>query len=130
MFVPEPPVLVGFRLINDGHVAVFLKLLEMDANQTPQLLFGGCRLAYRIPKPLENLAGLVLVELNQDVVLVLEIEVDGPVCHPSLFSDLRNRRLKKPLFGKYGNGRIQDTLVFVHIFLFGADGEPPGNGSL
>jgi hypothetical protein len=113
----EPTVLVGFGLIDDGHVAVFLKLLQMDANQAPQLLFGGCRLTDRIPEPFENLAGLVLVELNQNIVFVLEVEINGSIRHTGLFGNLGNCRLKKPLFGKYADAASR-IRWYLSIFFF------------
>jgi hypothetical protein len=87
-------------------------------------------LIHGIPKPFENLAGLVLIKLNQNIILVLEIKIDGSVRHTGLFGNLGNRRLEKSLFGEYGDGRVEDTLVFVPIFLFRTDGAPPDNDIL
>lgn len=125
MLIPEPAVLMGFGLVNDGHIAILLKLLEMDPNQTPQLFLGCFGLTDRIPESFKDLACLVLVELNQNIVLVLEIEIDGSVRHTSLFGNLGDCRLKKPLLGKHFDGGFEDALVFLRIFLFGGDGEPP-----
>jgi hypothetical protein len=130
LFMTESAVLMGLGLINDGHVAVFLELLKMDADQAPQLFFRCFRLIHRIPESFKNLAGLILVKLDQNVVLVLEIEIDGPVRHTGLFGNLGNCRLKKPLLGEYGDGRVEDTPVLVPVFLFRADGAPPDNDGL
>jgi hypothetical protein len=102
----------------------------MNANKTPQFFLCGCRLVDGIPEPLENLACLELVKLNQDIILVFEIKVDGSVRHAGFFGNLGNRRLKKTLFGEYLDGSTQDALVFIHIFYFRTDSEPPGGNFL
>jgi hypothetical protein len=51
---------MGLGLIHNGHVAVFLELLEMNVNQAPQFLYRRFRLSHRIPEPFENLARFVL----------------------------------------------------------------------
>ena len=129
-FGPQGSVLVGFGLVYDGHIPVFLKLLQVNPNQTSQFFFRGCRLADGLPETLEDLTGFVFVELNKDVVLVFEIKVDGAIGYARLFGNLGNRRLKKPLLGKYHYGGIENALIFGHIFLFRDDGKPPGNSCL
>jgi hypothetical protein len=99
----------------------------MHPNQASQFFFGGCRFADGLPKTLEDLTGFVLVKLNQDIVLVFEVEVNGAIRYARLLGNLGNRRLKKTLLGKYRNGGIENTLVFGPIFLFRDDGEPPEN---
>jgi hypothetical protein len=99
----------------------------MHADQTAQFLFGGRGPTDRISEPFENLARFVLVELDQNVVLVLEIEIDGSVSHPGRFGDLSDRRLKKPLIGEHLDGGFKNALVLVTVLGFRSDGGPPGD---
>jgi hypothetical protein len=99
----------------------------MHADQTAQFLFGGCGPTDRISEPFENLARFVMVELDQNVVLVLEVEIDGPVSHLGRFGDLSDRRLKKTLIGEHLDGGFKNALVFVTVLGFRSDDKPPGN---
>jgi hypothetical protein len=54
--------------------------------------------------------------VDQDIIFILEIQVDGSVGNPRLFGNLGNCRLEKALLGKDLNCRFQNTIVFIVIF--------------
>jgi hypothetical protein len=72
-------------------------------------------LAWSTAWRLKHQFGFVGVKMDEDVVLVFEIEINGAVGHPRLPRDLGNRRLVKPLFGKYLDGGGQYFLVLIRI---------------
>jgi hypothetical protein len=121
---------MGFGLVDDGHVAVILEFLQVNTYQPPQLLLGILRLHDRIPEPFEYVPRLVFVELDQDVVLVFEIEIDGSIRHAGFLGDLGDRRLVEPLVGKYPDRGLKDLVVLGPILLLSGNGVPPDADSL
>jgi hypothetical protein len=115
---------VGFGLIDDGHVSVVLKLAQMQTDQCSQLLDGIAAPADFFPEALENLLGFVAEKLDQDVVFVFKVQVDGPVGHAGLLGNFGNGRLGVSVAGKYLDGGIENKMVFV-VFVIRADRPPP-----
>lgn len=114
-------VLMGFRLIHDGHVPVALKFIQMPADQVAKLVHGIFGLADFFPEQVENLFGLVGKKLHQDVVLIFEIQINRPVRYTGFPCDLGNRGLKKSLICKHLDGSFKDAMIFVTVFIPGTD---------
>ena len=112
-------------LVQDGHVPVLLEFRQVAANQVAELVHGVVALVDRLPEAVKNLFGLVIEKLNQNIVLVFEIEIDGAVGDTGFPGYLGNGGLKKSLLGKYLDGRFQDTLIFVVGLSLFVDGAPP-----
>jgi hypothetical protein len=53
----------------------------------------------------------------EDFVLALEVEIDGAIGDVSPVGNIGDARTEEPFFGKDGNRRIQDALVFVVTFI-------------
>jgi len=58
---------------------------------------------------------LFLEQGDQDVVLVFEVNIDGPVRHPGLAGDIRYLGLEKTLFREDPGGRLDDPVIFLGI---------------
>ena len=71
-------------------------------------------------EPFKNLFGFVLKKIDQDVVFIFEIQVDGTISHAGFPGDLGNSWLIKPLSRKHLHRRFQDKMIFV-IFIFFID---------
>jgi hypothetical protein len=111
-----------FGLIDDGHVPVPLEFFEVDANQIAQFVKSGIGAIDLLTEALEYLLGLIAEKLDQDVVLVFEIEVDGSVGDTGFTGDLGNGRLEVTLPCEYLYGRFQNAVVLV-IFFSISDGQ-------
>jgi hypothetical protein len=55
-------------------------------------------------------------KLNQNIVFVFKIQVDGAVSHSGFFCDLRNGRLMKPLSRKNPNCSFKYLMIFIILF--------------
>ena len=93
--------------------------------QAFQFFFCSCRLADRIPETFENLPCFVFVKLNQDVIFVLEIEIDGAIRHTGFFGNLGNGGLKETVLGEYLDCRFEYAMVFIVFPAFFIDVAPP-----
>jgi hypothetical protein len=96
----------------------------MQTDQIPQLLYRIPPAADLFPEALENLLGLVAEKLDQNIVFILEVEVDGPIGHSGFFGDFGNRRMSVSILGKYLDGGIENQMILV-IFVFSVDRSPP-----
>ncbi len=106
-------ILMGHGLIHNSHVSVFLKLFQMPVNQIPEFGDSIVRLFHRFPETGKNLFGFVGEKLNQNIVFVLEIQINGSIRNTGFASDLRNGCLMKTLFCKNAYGRLQYPVVFL-----------------
>jgi hypothetical protein len=115
---------VGFGLVNDGQIPVPLKFFKVPSDEVAQLLDGTAPAIDFFSEALKNLLGFVLEKLNQDIVLVFEVQIDGPIGHTSFSGDFGNGRLMISVPGKYLDGRFEDAVVFI-VFIAGTDGLTP-----
>ena len=83
--------LVCLRLVENGHIPVSLKLFQMSPNQISKFINGVVGLIHLFPETAENLFGLMIEKLNQNIIFIFEIEIDGAVSHTGFFGDLSNR---------------------------------------
>jgi hypothetical protein len=115
---------VGFGLEDDGQIPVTLKFFKVPPDEVSQLLDGTATAIDFFSEALENLLGLVFEKLNQDIVLVFEVQIDGPIGHTSFSGDLGNGRLMISVTGKHLYGRFENAVVFI-VFFAGTDGLTP-----
>ena len=106
-------VLPGLGLVNHRHVEIALKHLEMVADEVLKLIGGMFRFLNYLPESVENLLGFVAEKLQQDVVLVFEVQIDGTVGHPGLPGNRRDGGFIEPLLRENLDRRLKDTVVFV-----------------
>jgi len=59
------------------------------------------RLIYMFSESFKYLFGFIAEKLNQNIILVFEIEIDGAVGNSRCLCNLGNGGLKKTLLGKY-----------------------------
>jgi hypothetical protein len=97
----------------------------MSPDQVSKLFNGIFSLVHLFPEAPENLLGLVIEELNQDIIFVLEIEIDGAIRHTGFFGNLGNGGLKETVFGEYFDCRFQYAMVFIVFPAFFIDVTPP-----
>jgi hypothetical protein len=116
---------VGFGLVDDRQIPVTLKFFEVSSDEVSQLLDGTAPAIDFFPEAFENLLGFVFEKLNQDIILVFEVQINGPVGHSSFFGNFGNGRLMISVAGKHLDGRFEDAVVFI-VFIAGTDGLTPG----
>lgn len=97
---------MNFHLIYHGHIPVLLKRFEMAVYQISKFANRIIRLVYMFSESIKYLFGFIAEELNQNIILVFEIEVDGAVGNTRGLCNLGNGGLKKTLFGKYFDSRL------------------------
>jgi hypothetical protein len=114
----QPIDAMGFGLIQNGHMAVFLEFFKMAPDKVAKLLDRFVSVADFFTKSGENLAGFEIKEMDQDVVFILKVKIYGPIGHSRRFSDLGDGRLVETGLGKDSNGSFQNTMIFI-IFDFG-----------
>jgi hypothetical protein len=115
---------VGFGLVDDSQITVTLKFFKVPSHEISQLLDGTAPAIDFFSEALENLLGFVFEKLNQDVVLVFKIQIDGPIGHACFSGDFGNGRLMISVPGEYLDGRFENAVVFV-VFIAGTDGLTP-----
>jgi len=86
----QAAVLMGFNLIHHSHVWIPLKFREVPPDKVPQFILAVVCLVDGGPEVIENLFGSVIKKMNQDIVLIFKIKVDGTIGHPGLPGNLRN----------------------------------------
>jgi hypothetical protein len=96
----------------------------MTTNKIPQFVQAVVGLVNSGPEAIKNLFGSVVKKMNQDIVFVLEIKIDGTIGHPGFPGNLCNGRLVKTLVRKDFYGCFKDKMVFI-IFIFFIDFIPP-----
>jgi hypothetical protein len=117
--------LVRLRLVQNGHISVCLKLFQMSSDQVSKLINGILGLIHLFSETSKNLLGFVIEELNQNIIFIFEIQIDGAISHAGFFGDLSNGRLKESVFGKYLDSRLEYAMVFIVFSTLFIDGEPP-----
>ena len=115
---------VGFGLVDDSQVPVTLKFFEVPSHEVPQLLEGATPAIDFFSEALENLLGFVFEKLDQDIVLVLKVQIYGPIGHTSFSGDFSNGRLMVSVPGKHLDGRFENAMVFI-VFSARTDGLTP-----
>jgi hypothetical protein len=94
----------------------------MTIDQILQLVLGRVTFFNRFAKPVKNLFGFIPKELNQDIVLVFEVQINGSIRDTRFFGNLGDGRLKESLLGKYLDGRLENPMILIVEFLFGING--------
>ena len=94
-------------------------------DQVPEFIDRGVGAVYGFFESIEHLFGFVAEKLNQYVVFVFEVEIDGAIRNSGLSCDLRYRRLMESQIRKYFHGGFEDTFVFIVIFSPIPDDPPP-----
>jgi hypothetical protein len=62
----------------------------MTMNKIPQFIQAVVGLVDGSPESIKNLFGPVVKKLNEDIVFILEIKIDGTIRHAGLTGDLGN----------------------------------------
>jgi len=93
-------------------------------NQVPEFIYSSICSVHFLSEAGENLSGFITEKLNQDIVLVFEVQIDGPIGHTGFSGDFGNGRLMISVPGKYLDGRFEDAVVFI-VFIAGTDGLTP-----
>ena len=78
----------------------------MTVHQISKLINRIIRLVYVFPESIKYLFGFIAEKLNQNIIFVFEIEIDGAIGNTRCRCNLRNGGLKKTLFGKYLDSRL------------------------
>jgi hypothetical protein len=60
----------------------------MLAYEIPQFIYGVVRLVDFFPQPAKRLLGPETEKMNQNVIFIFEIKVDGAICNSGFFGDL------------------------------------------
>jgi hypothetical protein len=101
-----------------------LKFFKVPSDEVFQLLDGAATAIDFFSEALENLLGFVFEKLNQDIVLVFEVQIDGPIGHTSFSGYFGNGRLMISVAGKHLDSRFENAVVFI-VFIAGTDGLTP-----
>ena len=102
----------------------------MSSDQVSKLINGIFGLVHLLSESPENLLGLVIEKLNQNIIFVFEIKIDGAVGYAGFFSNLGNGRLKESVFGKYLDSRFEYPMVFIIFSALFFNIAPPGAPAL
>ena len=76
------------------------------------------------PETIKYLLGFIIEKLDQNIVFIFEIQIDGAVGDPGYFGNLGNGRLMKSMSGKNLNSRFKNLVIFI-IFFYPVNDEPP-----
>lgn len=112
----QAAVLMGFNLVDDRPVSVALKFRQVAAHQVAQFVQAGLGPIDRLPETFKYLFGPKAEKLNQNVVFIFKIQVNGAVGDPGFFGNLGNGGLMKSLSGKNLNRRLKDLMIFMIFF--------------
>jgi hypothetical protein len=115
---------MGFGLVDDSQITVTLKFFKVPSDEVFQFLDGAATAIDFFSEALENLLGFVFEKLNQDIVLVFEVQIDGPIGHTSFSGYFGNGRLMISVAGKHLDSRFENAVVFI-VFIAGTDGLTP-----
>jgi len=97
----------------------------MSSNQIAEFIDSVIDLIHFFSETSKNLFGFVIEKLNQNIIFVFEIKIDGAVGNAGFFSNLGNGRLKESIFGKYLDSRLEYPMVFVIFSAVFIDVAPP-----
>jgi hypothetical protein len=87
----QAAALVGFHLINHGHIPVPLEFRQMPPDEIAKFIQSIVRFFNLSPEPVKYLLGSVTEKLHQNVILIFKIKIDGAIRHTGLFRDLGDR---------------------------------------
>ena len=107
---------MGFYLVDHRSVPVALKFGQMPVHQIPQFIPAVLGPIDRLPKPFKYLLGPKIEKLNQDVIFIFKIQIDGTIGDPGFFGNLGNGRLVKSLSGENLDRCLEDLMVFIIFF--------------
>lgn len=93
----------------------------MAPNKIAQFIDSGLRLVNLFTKAGKDLPGFVIEEMDQNVIFIFEVKVNGPIGDTGRPGNLGYGRLMETGLGEYGDRRFQDAMIFI-IFSFGNDG--------
>jgi hypothetical protein len=96
----------------------------VSTNEIAKFIQTALRLIDFLPKSIKNQLGFVAEEIDQNVIFIFEIEINGTVGHSGFLGDLGHGRLVKSLLGKHFYRSFQDPVVLV-IFGVPIDFGPP-----
>jgi hypothetical protein len=82
---------MGFNPIDHRHVRVVLKFLEMPPYQIAKFIDSGIRTVNLLSETGKYLSGFITEELNQDILFIFEIKINGTIGNTGLLCDLGNR---------------------------------------
>jgi hypothetical protein len=111
---------MGFGLVNDRHIAIALKFIQVNSYEVFQFIDGIAGAVNLLPKTFEDVFGPVTENLNQNIVFIGKIKVDSPVGYTGLFGDSRNSGLVIALPGKDFDSGIENAMIFI-VFFFITD---------
>ena len=76
------------------------------------------------PETIKYLLCFIIEKLDQNIVFILKIQIDGAVGDLGDFGNLGNSRLMKSMSGKNLNSRFKDLVIFI-IFFYPVNDGPP-----
>jgi hypothetical protein len=120
----QAAVLVGFNLIDNGHVPVALEFFQMHPNEIAKFVQAGIGTIHLRPETIKYLLGFIIEKLDQNIVFILEIQINGAVGDPGYFGNLGNGRLMKSMSGKNLDSRFKDLVILI-IFSDPINDGPP-----
>ena len=115
---------MGFDLVNNRHFPVALKFFQMPANEIAQFIRTGIRTVQFFSERTKHLFGFIIEKLDQNIVFIFEIQIDGAVGDLCYFGNLGNGRLMKSMSGKNLNSRFKDLVILI-IFFNPVNNGPP-----
>ena len=74
-------------LIYHCHIPVILEFFEMPMDKVAKPVTGIVRLVDRFPEPIKYLFGLIAEKLNQNIIFIFKIEINGPVSDPGFLGN-------------------------------------------
>jgi hypothetical protein len=96
----------------------------MHPNEIAKFVQAGIGPIHLRPETIKYLLGFIIKKLDQNIVFILEIQINGAVGDPGFFGNLGNGRLVKSLSGKNLNRRLKNLMIFM-IFFDSVNDRPP-----
>ena len=96
----------------------------MHPNEIAKFVQAGFGPVHLRTETIKYLLGFIIKKLNQNIVFILKIKIDGAVGDPGYFGNLGNGRLMKSVSGKNLDRRFKDLVIFIIFFDPVNDGPP------
>jgi hypothetical protein len=96
----------------------------MHPNKIAKFVQAGIGTIHLRPETTKYLLGFIIKKLNQNIVFILKIKIDGAVGDACFFGNLGNGRLVKSLSGKNLDSRFKNLVIFM-IFFDPVNNRPP-----
>ena len=96
----------------------------MHPNEIAKFVQAGIGAIHLRPETIKYLLGFIIEKLNQNIVFIFEIQIDGAVGDAGFFANLSNSRLVKSMSGKNLYSRFKDLVIFIIFFYTVNDGPP------